>query len=53
MFHKCNNYCLGCKAEQGDKHRVCQFGYRKEATQNKGDTPGKDLIDKPVIVKDH
>ena len=52
MCHRCNEYCLGYVDTKGIKLRTCRFGYGQEATPNKGDTPGKELIPNASIVKE-
>jgi len=52
VFHRCNEYCLGDEDKDGIRLRTCRFGYGTEATSNKGDTPGKELLSSPTIQKD-
>ena len=52
MQHRCNEYCLGPVDKAGIWLWKCCFSYRQEATSNKGDTPGKDLLPKATIVKE-
>ena len=53
MYHTCNDYCLGPKTNKGEKCRSCRSGFGKEANANQGDIPGKDLIKKAIITRDH
>jgi hypothetical protein len=52
MLHSCTEYCLGDVDKAGLKLRTCRFGFGTEKTSNKGDTPGKDLLNEPKIEVD-
>lgn len=51
MLHSCNNYCLGEPDKDGTRLRCCRFGFGKEMTSNKGDTPGKPIQEHATIEK--
>ena len=52
MLHGCNDYCLGQEDPNAKKCRECRFGFGKESTPNKRDTPGKPHIVEATIKKD-
>ena len=50
MCHFCNKFCL--RENKKNTPRVCRVGFGDEMNYNAQDTPGMDLTDKSVIIKD-
>ena len=53
MLHSCNDYCLGKPDKDGVRLRSCRFGFGKEVTSNKEDTPGKPMQNHATIEKNN
>ena len=53
MLHSCNDYCLGEPDKDGVRLWTCRFGFGKEVTSNKEDTPGKPIQYHATIEKNN